>query len=49
MNDYPKELQKKIILLHHFKNYLECENNNNGQQIPVNVNKNNQGENNEEK
>lgn len=22
-NDYPKELQKKITLLQHFKNYLE--------------------------
>ena len=27
MTDYPKELQKKVTLLQHFKNYLEGENN----------------------
>lgn len=29
MNDYPKDLQKKVTLLQHFKNYLEGENSNN--------------------
>ena len=29
INDYPKDLQKKVTLLQHFKNYLEGENNNN--------------------
>ena len=48
MNDYPKELQKKVTLLHHFKNYLEGENNNNDQQNPSNAN-NNEGENKEDK
>ena len=28
MDNYPKELQKKVTLLQHFKNYLEGENNN---------------------
>ena len=28
MNDYPKELQKKVTLLQHFKNYLEGDNSN---------------------
>ena len=23
INDYPKELQKKVTLLHHFKSFLE--------------------------
>ena len=32
MTDYPKDLQKKVTLLHHFKNYLEGENNNNESQ-----------------
>ena len=27
MDDYPKELQKKVTLLNHFKNYLEGETN----------------------
>ena len=36
MNDYPKELQKKVTLLHHFKNYLEGDNNTNDQQTPSN-------------
>ena len=47
MNDYPKELQKKVTLLHHFKNYLEGENNNNEQQNPSNGD-NNEGENKDE-
>ena len=29
IDDYPKELQKKVTLLQHFKNYLEGDNNNN--------------------
>ena len=29
MTDYPKDLQKKVTLLQHFKNYLEGENSNN--------------------
>jgi len=48
MNDYPKELQKKVTLLHHFKNYLEGENSSNDNQTPSNAN-NNEGENKEEK
>ena len=36
MNEYPKELQKKVTLLHHFKNYLEGDNNSNEQQTPSN-------------
>lgn len=27
LNNYPKELNKKVTLLQHFKNYLEEENN----------------------
>ena len=48
MNEYPKELQKKVTLLHHFKNYLEGENSSNDNQTPSNAN-NNEGENKEEK
>ena len=29
IDDYPKDLQKKVTLLQHFKNYLEGDNNNN--------------------
>mgnify|MGYP002624177292 FL=1 len=32
MDDYPKDLQKKVTLLNHFKSYLEGENNSNEQQ-----------------
>ena len=40
MNDYPKELQKKVTLLQHFKNYLEGENaNNNNKEVPKDENK----------
>ena len=38
MNEYPKDLQKKVTLLHHFKNYLEGENNSNDQQTAANSN-----------
>ena len=41
-------LQKKVTLLHHFKNYLEGENSSNDNQTPSNAN-NNEGENKEEK
>ena len=38
MSEYPKELQKKVTLLHHFKNYLEGESNSNDQQEQTNAN-----------
>ena len=38
MNDYPKELQKKVTLLHHFKNYLEGDSNSSEQQTQSNTN-----------
>ena len=47
MSDYPKELQKKVTLLHHFKNYLEGDSNANEQPAPSS-NNNNEGENKEE-
>ena len=49
MNEYPKELQKKVTLLHHFKNYLEGDNNNNDQQTQSNTNQQEEGENKEDK
>jgi len=39
MNNYPKELNKKVTLLQHFKNYLEEESN----QDNANTNKNEEG------
>ena len=48
MNDYPKDLQKKVTLLHHFKNYLEGDNNSNEQQTPSN-NQEEEGENKDDK
>ena len=38
MNDYPKDLQKKVTLLHHFKNYLEGDSNSSEQQTQSNTN-----------
>ena len=45
MTDYPKELQKKVTLLHHFKSYLEGENNNNEQQSDASTRTPAEGEN----
>ena len=49
MNEYPKELQKKVTLLHHFKNYLEGDNNNNDQQTQSNTNQQEEGDTKEDK
>ena len=49
MSDFPKELQKKVTLLHHFKNYLEGENNSSEQQTQSSSNKESEGENKDEK
>ena len=49
MNDYPKDLQKKVTLLHHFKNYLEGDNNNNDQQTQSNTNQQEEGDTKEDK
>ena len=38
MNDYPKDLQKKVTLLHHFKNYLEGDSNSSEQQTQSSTN-----------
>jgi polo-like kinase 1 len=48
MSDYPKELQKKVTLLHHFKNYLEGDSNSSEQQTQSNTNPD-ENENKEEK
>jgi len=48
MNEYPKELQKKVTLLHHFKNYLEGDNNND-QQTQSNTNQQEEGDTKEDK
>ena len=48
MNDYPKDLQKKVTLLHHFKNYLEGDNNND-QQTQSNTNQQEEGDTKEDK
>ena len=48
MKDYPSELNKKVTLLTHFKNYLEGESNNDNKQNTTNDNKENQ-QNEEEK
>ena len=45
MTDYPKELQKKVTLLHHFKNYLEGDNNNNEPQSDASTRTPAEGEN----
>ena len=45
MTDYPKELQKKVTLLHHFKNYLEGENNTNEPQSDASTRAPAEGEN----
>ena len=47
MDDYPKELQKKVTLLNHFKNYLEGETNSSETQTTTSQ-ENNNGENNSE-
>ena len=47
MDEYPKELQKKVTLLNHFKNYLEGETNPNDTQ-PSTDSENKNGENNGE-
>jgi polo-like kinase 1 len=39
LSDYPKELQKKVTLLQHFKSYLEGDNTN--KEVPVNIKDNN--------
>ena len=39
MSNYPKELQKKVTLLHHFKNYLEGDSNSSEQQTQSSTNK----------
>ena len=44
MDDYPKELQKKVTLLNHFKNYLEGETNSSDTQA-TSGQENNSGEN----
>ena len=49
MSDFPKELQKKVTLLQHFKNYLEGENNSSEQQTQSSSNKESEGENKDEK
>ena len=36
LSDFPKDLQKKVTLLHHFRSYLEGENNNNINNINTN-------------
>ena len=38
MSNYPKELQKKVTLLHHFKNYLEGDSNTSEQQTQPSTN-----------
>ena len=38
MNDNPKDLQKKVTLLHHFKNYLEGDSNTSEQQTQPSTN-----------
>jgi polo-like kinase 1 len=45
LNDYPKELTKKVTLLHHFKNYLEGENNSNEPQSDASTRTPAEGEN----
>ena len=47
MDEYPKELQKKVTLLNHFKNYLEGETNSSETQTTTSQ-ENNNGENNSE-
>jgi polo-like kinase 1 len=38
LSDYPKELQKKVTLLQHFRSYLEGDNNSNSNQREINFN-----------
>ena len=47
LNDYPKELEKKVILLQRFKDYFQGENNNNDEQNITNMDYND-GENKDE-
>jgi polo-like kinase 1 len=49
MNEFPKELQKKVTLLHHFKNYLEGDSNSSDQQTQSNTNNPSENETKEEK
>jgi polo-like kinase 1 len=41
LSDYPKELQKKVTLLQHFKSYLEGDNSSTTKEIPINMKDNN--------
>jgi polo-like kinase 1 len=41
LSDYPKELQKKVTLLQHFKSYLEGDNSSTNKEIQLNMKDNN--------
>ena len=41
LSDYPKELQKKVTLLQHFKSYLEGDNSSINKEVPLNIQDNN--------
>ena len=49
LDDYPKELQKKVTLLQHFKNYLEGDNNTNNKNEEKDKEKDKEEENSENK